>query len=262
MTPYDLHVLLRTLVLPPSSNLILALAGLLFWPRRPRLGVALCAIGIVSLWLLATPIIADALARAAEGYPPLDPSHLTAAQARAQAIVILEEACAVTRPRPAATPQACTPSCGSSKARKSPVARIYPCWSRAATARPSPCTASSKRTCRYRYAGPRPPRSTPMKTRSFRPGCCASRGSSGSSWSLRVRTLSARPRSSARPASRSRPRLPRCGHGTSAVRCRWCRPYGRWSVRTPPCMSGPAGWFSRPARIYRAMNGPAPAVVV
>ncbi len=89
MTPYDLHVLFRTLVLPPSSNQFLALAGLLFWPRRPRLGVALSATGIVSLWLLAIPIIADALARAAEGYPPLDPSHLTAAQARAQAIVIL-----------------------------------------------------------------------------------------------------------------------------------------------------------------------------
>ena len=89
MTAYDLHVLLRTLVLPPSSTLLLALAGLLFWPRRPRFGAALCASGILSLWLLATPVVADALARAAEGYPPLDPSHLTAAQARTQAIVIL-----------------------------------------------------------------------------------------------------------------------------------------------------------------------------
>jgi len=75
--------------MPPASSLLIAVAGLLFWPRRPRLGVALCATGIVSLWLLATPVVADVLARAAEGYPPLDPSHLTAAQARAQAIVIL-----------------------------------------------------------------------------------------------------------------------------------------------------------------------------
>jgi uncharacterized SAM-binding protein YcdF (DUF218 family) len=89
LTAFDFHVLLRTLVLPPSSTLLLALAGLLFWPRRPRLGAALCAAGILSLWLLAAPVVADALARAAEGYPPLDPSHLTAAQARAQAIVIL-----------------------------------------------------------------------------------------------------------------------------------------------------------------------------
>ncbi len=89
MTAYDFHVLLRELVLPPSSTLLLAVAGLLFWPRRPRLGVALCAIGIVSLWLLATPVVADVLVRAGEVYPPLDPSHLTAAQARAQAIVIL-----------------------------------------------------------------------------------------------------------------------------------------------------------------------------
>ena len=89
MTAFEMHVLLRALLLPPSSPLLLAVAGLLFWPRRPRLGVALCATGIVSLWLLATPVVADALARAAERYPPLDPSHLTAAQARAQAIVIL-----------------------------------------------------------------------------------------------------------------------------------------------------------------------------
>ncbi len=89
MTAFDFHVLLRTLVLPPSSNLLLGLVGLLLWPRRPRLGAALCAAGIVSLWVLATPVVADALARGAERYPPLDPSHLTAAQARAQAIVIL-----------------------------------------------------------------------------------------------------------------------------------------------------------------------------
>ncbi len=75
--------------MPPASSLLLAVAGLLFWPRRPRLGVALCATGILSLWLLATPVLADALARAAEGYPPLDPLHLTTAQSRAQAIVIL-----------------------------------------------------------------------------------------------------------------------------------------------------------------------------
>jgi uncharacterized SAM-binding protein YcdF (DUF218 family) len=57
--------------------------------RRPRLGFALCAVAIGGLWLFATPIVADKLARATEAYPALDPTHLTQMQARAQAIVIL-----------------------------------------------------------------------------------------------------------------------------------------------------------------------------
>jgi uncharacterized SAM-binding protein YcdF (DUF218 family) len=51
--------------------------------------MALCALCIVTLWALSMPILADALARSAEGYPALDPAHLTASHARAQAIVIL-----------------------------------------------------------------------------------------------------------------------------------------------------------------------------
>jgi uncharacterized SAM-binding protein YcdF (DUF218 family) len=86
---FGLHVLLRTLVLPPASLLILGLVGLACWRRRRRLGFALCALSIGGLWILATPLIADALARSAERYPALDPAHLTPVQARAQAIVIL-----------------------------------------------------------------------------------------------------------------------------------------------------------------------------
>lgn len=89
MTAFEFRILLKTLVLPPSGPLLLGLAGLLIWSRRPRIGFALCAASIGSLWLLATPIISDALTRATEGYPALDPMHLTATQARAQAIVIL-----------------------------------------------------------------------------------------------------------------------------------------------------------------------------
>jgi uncharacterized SAM-binding protein YcdF (DUF218 family) len=89
LTALGLRILLKALILPPSGPLLLAVAGLVCWPRRPRLGFTLCALGIGSLWLLATPIISDALARSAEGYPPLDPAHLTASQASAQAIVIL-----------------------------------------------------------------------------------------------------------------------------------------------------------------------------
>jgi uncharacterized SAM-binding protein YcdF (DUF218 family) len=89
LTGLELRILLKGLVLPPAGPLILGVAGLLIRFRRPRLGLALCAVAIGSLWLLATPIIADALARASEGYPALDPTHLTEQQARAEAIVIL-----------------------------------------------------------------------------------------------------------------------------------------------------------------------------
>jgi uncharacterized SAM-binding protein YcdF (DUF218 family) len=86
---YGLHILLRTLLLPPASPLLVGLAGLVLWRRRPRLGVALCTVCILTLWALSTPILADALACATQNYPALDPAHLTASQARAQAIVIL-----------------------------------------------------------------------------------------------------------------------------------------------------------------------------
>lgn len=69
--------------------MLLGVAGLLLARRRPRLGYSLCAIAIASLWLLSTPFIADALARSAEGYPALDPHHLTPSQSAARAIVIL-----------------------------------------------------------------------------------------------------------------------------------------------------------------------------
>jgi uncharacterized SAM-binding protein YcdF (DUF218 family) len=89
LTALEWRILLKALILPPSGPLLLGLAGLLCWPRRPRLGFALCAVALGSLWLLATPVISDALTRSAERYPALDPAHLTSGQASAQAIVIL-----------------------------------------------------------------------------------------------------------------------------------------------------------------------------
>jgi uncharacterized SAM-binding protein YcdF (DUF218 family) len=86
---FGLRILLRGLFLPPAGPLLIGLAGLLFWRRRPRVGFALCAAGIVSLWLLATPFVADAISRSTENYPALDPAHLTPTQAQARAIVIL-----------------------------------------------------------------------------------------------------------------------------------------------------------------------------
>jgi len=86
---FELRFILKALLLPPAGPLLLGAAGLLVWLRSPRVGFAFCAAAIGSLWLLATPVLSDALARAAEGYPALDPEHLTPLQARAQAIVIL-----------------------------------------------------------------------------------------------------------------------------------------------------------------------------
>lgn len=80
-----LKTLLRQMVLPPSGLLLLAMAGLLLLRQHRRLGLALVWSGIGTLWLLSTPVIADAFTRLAERVPALDPDHLP----DAQAIVIL-----------------------------------------------------------------------------------------------------------------------------------------------------------------------------
>jgi len=80
-----LKTLLRSLVLPPSGPLLLALLGLLIQRRRPTLARVCLSVGIGSLWLLATPLVSDTLTRAAEHYPALN----LAEAAGAQAIVIL-----------------------------------------------------------------------------------------------------------------------------------------------------------------------------
>ena len=86
---FGLRILLRSAILPPTAPLLIGIAGLLLWWRRPRAALALCAICIMSLWALATPFVADAIAYSTEDYPALDPAHLTPAQAEARAIVIL-----------------------------------------------------------------------------------------------------------------------------------------------------------------------------
>lgn len=82
---FELRILLRTLILPPDCLLILAFVGLLLARRYRKLGMALTALALAALWLLATPVIADALERIASRYPPLDLSH----PVDARAIVIL-----------------------------------------------------------------------------------------------------------------------------------------------------------------------------
>lgn len=75
---------LSALVLPPTSLVLLTLAGLLLLRSRPRLAVALIGVSQLALLALATPVVAGAIAR------PLEPPPLAAdGLKRAEAIVIL-----------------------------------------------------------------------------------------------------------------------------------------------------------------------------
>src|SRR6185369_13519982 len=67
-----LKTLLRTLLLPPTGPLLLAFAGVWLLGRGAaarRLGFALLAAGLGSLWALSTPAVADRLAHAADREP-------------------------------------------------------------------------------------------------------------------------------------------------------------------------------------------------
>jgi uncharacterized SAM-binding protein YcdF (DUF218 family) len=85
-----LKTLLHTLLLPPGGPLLLAGAGAWLLGRAAslagrRCGWVLLAAGLGSLWVLATPAVANVLCEVAGRYPPLDLSL----PVRAQAIVIL-----------------------------------------------------------------------------------------------------------------------------------------------------------------------------
>jgi uncharacterized SAM-binding protein YcdF (DUF218 family) len=76
---------LKTLVLPPTGPLLLAVAGLLLLGRGRRLGRTLAWLGVGTLLALSLPVVSLVLQRAADGYPVFDPARA----ARAQALVIL-----------------------------------------------------------------------------------------------------------------------------------------------------------------------------
>jgi len=86
----SLKTLLHTLLLPPGGPLLLAAAGAWLVGRgvstfARRAGWALLIAGLATLWVLATPAIAEVLSKAAVRYPALD-LH---SPVEAQAIVIL-----------------------------------------------------------------------------------------------------------------------------------------------------------------------------
>jgi uncharacterized SAM-binding protein YcdF (DUF218 family) len=76
---------LKDLVLPPSGLLLLALFGLFWLQRRPRVARVLLVLSLSLLWLLSTGLVADQLARWGERYGPLD----AARDPHAGAIVVL-----------------------------------------------------------------------------------------------------------------------------------------------------------------------------
>jgi uncharacterized SAM-binding protein YcdF (DUF218 family) len=80
-----LKTTIKNLFLPPAGPLLVAFAGLLLIRRRPVLGRSLVFVGLATLWLLSTPIVANSLQGMAEHYPPLD----LRTAGNAQAIVIL-----------------------------------------------------------------------------------------------------------------------------------------------------------------------------
>jgi hypothetical protein len=63
---FVLKTLVRELILPPTSLLLLTLIGALLVWRRRRLGWGLFIAGFGSLWLLCTPVVSDRVAALAE----------------------------------------------------------------------------------------------------------------------------------------------------------------------------------------------------
>jgi uncharacterized SAM-binding protein YcdF (DUF218 family) len=76
-----LKSVVRDLLLPPAGPLLLGLAGLWLWSRRPRLARSLIAVALASLWLLSTPLIANQITHWAEHYPAFDWTRPSGAQA-------------------------------------------------------------------------------------------------------------------------------------------------------------------------------------
>ena len=78
---------IKTLLLPIASLLILSIAGLFLLPLQRTLAVTLISFSLAILLLLSLPVVAKHLAATQEIYPPLNSAALNAFSA--QAIVVL-----------------------------------------------------------------------------------------------------------------------------------------------------------------------------
>jgi uncharacterized SAM-binding protein YcdF (DUF218 family) len=83
--PILLRGIVKTLVLPPTGLLLLALLGLVIHRRFPRGGIAMAWVGVLGLLVLSVPAVATFLVRSLDTSPPFDPARASGAQA----IVIL-----------------------------------------------------------------------------------------------------------------------------------------------------------------------------
>lgn len=61
--------LVSAFLLPPLNLLLIALAGLLLWHKRPRIARILLTASLTLLWLLSTPYVAEKLLHSLEGEP-------------------------------------------------------------------------------------------------------------------------------------------------------------------------------------------------
>lgn len=76
---------LSAFLLPPLNLLLIALLGLWFWRRQPRLALRLISLAVIVLWLLSTPIFAEFLLQQLEGKPVV----VAVENSPADAIVVL-----------------------------------------------------------------------------------------------------------------------------------------------------------------------------
>lgn len=84
-----LRALLKSILLPHTSLLLLMLVAWLGWYRWPRFSRALLGFSLLGLWLMSLPLVGGTMLKALEnGYQPL--AEVGAAEiAKAQAIVVL-----------------------------------------------------------------------------------------------------------------------------------------------------------------------------
>jgi len=79
--------ILKSLVFPPGGFLLAILIGLLLLRRKPQLGKSLLWLGLVSGYLLSTPLVSDLMQQQLQSYPALAEAEIS--QSAAQAIVVL-----------------------------------------------------------------------------------------------------------------------------------------------------------------------------
>jgi uncharacterized SAM-binding protein YcdF (DUF218 family) len=85
LDPILLKAIAKSLVLPPTGLLLVAVLGLALWSRFPRAGITLVTAAVATLLAISTPVVADSIVRLVDDSRPF-----SVADARdAKAIVIL-----------------------------------------------------------------------------------------------------------------------------------------------------------------------------